>query len=149
MVCRKEPTMSRPKPRNPKAHKPFQPRKSLKTEAQKLDDLARKAARVFASSYETADDCAAECERRLLDVDTDLHCRRVPHEMWRERTGPGQPLAAAMADLIVENERHRQVLAELFQRFQAFVAQTAHETLAESESNFELVRTRLFPDNPV
>src|SRR5882724_7262868 len=109
--------MSRPKTRNPKAHKPFQPRKSLKTEAQKLDELARKAARVFASSYETAEDCAAECVRRLLDVDIDLNYRRVPHEMWRERTGHGQPLAAAMADLIVESERHRQVLAELFQRF--------------------------------
>jgi hypothetical protein len=145
---RKEPTMSRPKPRNPKAHKPFQPRKSLKTEAQKLDELAHKTARVFASSYETAVDSAAECEQRLLDVDADLNYRRVPHEMWRERTGPGQPLAAAMADLIGENERHRQVLAELFQRFEAIAAQTAHESLAEPESYFELVRTRLFPDDP-
>jgi hypothetical protein len=140
---RKEPTMSRPKPRNPKARKPFQPRKSLKTEAEKLDELAHKTARVFASSYETAED-----EQRLLDVDADLNFRRVPHEIWRERSGPGQPLAAAMADLIVENERHRQVLAEFFQRFEAIAAQTAHESLAEPESYFELVRTRLFPDDP-
>lgn len=140
-------TMSRKKPRSHKAQ-PFQPRRSLKTEGQKLDDLARDTARVFTSSYETAEDCATECERRLLDVDVDLNYRRVPHEMWRERTGPAQSLAAAMADLILENERHRQVIAELFQRFEGIAAQTMHENIPEPDSYFELVRTRLFPDDP-
>jgi hypothetical protein len=139
--------MSRKKPRNPRAQ-PFQPRRSLKTEAQKLDELARDTARVFTCLTETAADSATECERRLLDVDSDLNYRRVPLEIWRERTGPGQALASAMAALIAENERHRQVIAELFQRFEGIASQGIHEHIAEPETYFELVRTRLFPDDP-
>jgi hypothetical protein len=145
MARRKEPTMSRKKPRSPKTQ-PFQPRRGLRTEAQQLDDLARDTARVFTCSTETAEDCATECDRRLFEIDADVKYRRVPHEIWRERTGPAQALAAAMAELILENERHRTVIAELFQRFEAIAAQKTHEHIAEPDTYFQLVRTTLFPD---
>jgi hypothetical protein len=139
--------MSRKKPRSSKAQ-PFQPRRSLKTEAQQLDELARDTARAFTCSTETAEDCATECERRLSDVDADLNYRRVPHEIWRERGGSDEALACAMAELIVENERHRTIIAELFQRFEDIAAQKTHEHIAEPDTYFQLVRTKLFPDDP-
>ena len=143
----KELKMSRKKPRSPKG-KPFQPRRSVTTEGQKLDELARDAAGVFTCATKTAESCAAECEQRVLDVEGDLEYRSVAAEIWREHTGAtGHALVSAMADLIAENERHHDAIAELFERFETLAAQQTHEHIAESSDYFELVRTRLFPDD--
>jgi hypothetical protein len=133
------------KPRTQKVHKPIQPRQSSKTEAQKLDALVRDTAGVFTCDVETADDCACECERRLEDVDSDLNYRRVAHDIWKERDSRAEALVAAMADLISENERHRQAIAELFQRFELLAKQRdSHEHIGAPEDYFDLVRSRLF-----
>jgi hypothetical protein len=50
-----------------------------------------------------------------------------------------------MSDLIAENERHRQAIAELFQRFDALAKlEDFHVHIPEPENYFDLVRTRLF-----
>jgi hypothetical protein len=53
-----------------------------------------------------------------------------------------------MAELIAENERHRHVIAELFERFEGIVRQATHEHIAAPETYVDLVRARLFPDEP-
>lgn len=134
------------KPRTKKVHKPIQPRHSSKTEAQKLDELVRDTAGVFTCDIETAEDCACECQRRLEDVDSDLNYRRVAHEIWKEHGSSVEALVAAMAELISENERHRQAIAELSQRFELLAKQRdSHEHTGAPEDYFELVRSRLFP----
>jgi hypothetical protein len=132
------------KPRTKKVHKPTQPGQRSKTEAQKLDELVRDTAGVFTCDVETAEDCACECERRLEDVDSDLNYRRVAHEIWKERSDRAEALAAAMAELISENERHRQAIIELFQRFEILAKRESHEHIGAPEDYIDLVRSRLF-----
>jgi hypothetical protein len=115
-------------------------------QAQKLDAVIRDTARVFACAAETAGDCATECERRLLDVDADLNYRRLPHEIWNGRPGRVQALATAMADLITENERHRTVISELFQRFDDLAEQEDfHEHIELPENYLDRVRALFVP----
>jgi hypothetical protein len=140
--------MTRPKQRRkPKAR--TRQHHSPKSEAQKLEELIQDTARVFTCAQQTAEDCATECERRLSDADSDLQYRRVAHDIWRGRTGRVEALTAAMADLIAENERHRQAIDDLVQRFDALAnLEDFHEHIAEPETYFELVRTRLFGGPP-
>ena len=133
------------KPRTKKVLKRIPPRQSSKTEAQKLDEFVRDTAAVFTCDVETAEDCACECERRLEDLDSDLNYRRVAHDIWKGRSGRAEALAAAMAELISENERHRHAIAELFRRFELLAKQAdSHEHIDAPEHYFELVQSRLF-----
>jgi hypothetical protein len=133
------------KPRAKKVHKPAPPRQLAKPEAHKTEELVRDTAGVFTCDVETAEDCACECERRLEDVDSDLNYRRVAHEIWREHSSRAEALVIAMADLITENERHREAMASLIERFEVLAKQRAsHEHLDSPDNYFELVRTRLF-----
>src|SRR6266568_4759052 len=79
-------------------------------DAQELDKLVKATAATFRSSYETGEDCAAECEHRRADLLADLDYRRLPYEIWRGRPG-AEVLVSAMADLIAENERHLAAIA--------------------------------------
>lgn len=134
------------KPRAKKVHKPAH---SAKTEAQKLEQLARDTARVFTCDVETAEDCACECERRLEDVDSDLNYRRAAHEIWKDHSGRAEALVAAMAELISENERHRQVITDLVARFEQLATpRDSHEHIGAPENYFDLVRSRLFGASP-
>ncbi len=137
--------MTRPKQRS-KINKYGSQRPKPKTEAQKLEDVVLETARVFTCAHETAEDCATECERRLEDVDADLHYRRVPLDIWSGRPGRVQALAAAMAELITENERHKKVIAELFQRFEALAAlEDFHEHIEPPNKYVAVVRTLFEP----
>jgi hypothetical protein len=137
------------KPRAKKVHKPAQTLHSAKTEAQKTEALVRDTARVFTCDVETAEDCACECERRLEDVDSDLNYRRAAHDIWKAHSSCAPSLVAAMADLISENERHRQAIADLIQRFESLAEpRDSHQHIDAPEDYFELVRTRLFGTPP-
>lgn len=137
--------MARPKQRS-KINKYATQRPKPKTEAQKLQDVIRDTARVFTCATETAEDCATECERRLEDVDADLNYRRVPHDIWSARPGRVQVLATAMAELITENERHKKVIAELFQRFEELAAQQDfHEHIEPPDKYLDVVRALFEP----
>jgi hypothetical protein len=136
--------MSRRKNRT-KTGKPFQRRPSPKTEEQERDELSLDAARVFMCATETAEDCAAECEHRCLDLAADINYRRVAHDLWRDHRGPDHPLVIAMAELIVENERYSRVLDGLFRRFDLLATQEGgHDHIGEPERYFDLVRQRLY-----
>lgn len=140
--------MSRRKPRS-KASKPFQRKTSTKTEAQELDEISQDAARVFICAFETAEDCAAECERRRLDLDSDLNYRRTARDLWSENRGQEHQLVVAMAALIAENERHHQALEELERRFELMARQEGiHDHIGEPEQYFDLIRKRLFDTPP-
>ena len=133
------------KPRAKNVHKPAQSPQSSKAEMLKREEHARDTARVFTCDVETAEDCACECERRLEDVDSDLNYRRVAHDIWKVHRGHAEVLVSAIADLISENERHRQAITELFQRFELLARpRDAHEHIDAPEDYLELVRTRLF-----
>ena len=116
-----------------------------RTEAQQLEDDIRDTVSVFACASETSEDCATECERRLSDVEADLNYRRVAHDIWKGRTGRVQVLVTAMADLITENERHRQAIAELLRRFDALADQHLHEHIEHPENHLEIVRALFNP----
>jgi len=132
-----------------KAEKRRRRGQSPQTSAETFDALIRDTARVFTCALETAEDCATECERRRGDVDADLAYRRLAHDLWRERPGHVQTLAAAMADLITENERHRHAITALGRRFDTLAAQEdLHEHLDSPEHYYDLVRTRLFETPP-
>lgn len=137
--------MTRPKQRiKTKKHASISQRH--KTEAQKLDDVVRETARVFACASETAEDCATECGRRLTDVDLDLNYRRLPLEIWSGRPGRAETLATAMADLIAENERHQQAISDLLQRFEAMTKQgDFHDHIEHPERYLERVRALFEP----
>jgi hypothetical protein len=140
--------MSRRKPRS-KAAKPFQRKPSPKTEAEEFDEISQDAAQVFICDFETAVDCAAECERRRLDLDSDLNYRRVAHDLWSESRGKDHQLVVAMAALITENERHHQALAELEQRFDLMARREgSHDHIGEPEQYIDLIRERLFETPP-
>jgi len=140
--------MSRRKSRS-KAAKPFQRKANTKTEAQEFDEISQDAARVFICAFETAEDCAAECERRRLDLDADLNYRRVAHDLWSESRGQDHQLVVAMAEVITENERHHQALAVLERRFEIMGRQEGiHDHIGEPEQYFDLIRKRLFETPP-
>jgi hypothetical protein len=140
--------MSRKKPRS-KTAKPFQRKTSIKTETEEFDEITQDAARVFTCAFETAEDCAAECERRWMDLDADLNYRRVAHDLWSESRGQDHQLVVAMAALITENERHHQALKELEQRFEIMTRQEGiHDHIGEPKQYFDLIRKRLFETPP-
>jgi hypothetical protein len=137
------------KPRAKKVHKPTQPLRSSKTGEQKTEELVRDTARVFTCDVETAEDCACECERRLEDANSDLNYRRAAHDIWKAHSSRAPSLVAAMADLISENERHREAITDLIKRFELLAKQReSHEHIDTPEDYFELVRTRLFGTPP-
>ncbi len=115
-------------------------------DAQKLDKLVKATAATFRSSYETGEDCAAECDHRRADLLADLDYRRLPYEIWRGRPG-AEVLVSAMADLIAENERHLVAIEQLCRRFDDLSKNgTWHETLGPDLVPDELIRRRLFSD---
>ena len=139
--------MARPKQR-PKSNKYGPQRPQPKTEAQKTEDSIRETAAVFTCAHETAEDCATECERRLGEIEHDLDYRRVAYGIWTGRTGRVQPLVAAMAELITENERHHKVMTELFHRFEALGAlDDFHEHIDTPEKYIDIVRTLFGPSD--
>jgi hypothetical protein len=120
----------------------------LQRDAQELDRLVKSTAAAFRSSYETGEDCAAECDRRRDDLLADLDYRRLTYEIWRGRPG-AEALESAIADLLAENERHLAAILQLCRRFDDLSKnQTWHETLGPDVVPDELVRSRLFSDPP-
>jgi hypothetical protein len=117
-------------------------------DAKELDKLVETTAAVFRSSFETGEDCGAECDHRRDDLLADLDYRRLPYEIWRGRPG-AEALVSAMADLIAENERHLAAILELGRRFDDLRDnQTWHETLSPDAVPDELIRSRLFSEPP-
>lgn len=116
-------------------------------EALELDKLVKNTAAAFRSSFDTGEDCAAECARRRDDLIADLDYRRLPYEIWRGRPG-AEPLVAAMAALIAENERHLAAIGGLFDRFDNLATNTWSEDLGADVVPDDLIRRTLFSDPP-
>ena len=78
----------------------------------------------------------------------DLRFRRLTHEIWRDRPG-AEPLVSALANLIAETERHLAAIEQLSRRFDDLTENgTWHETLSPEVVPDELIRRRLFSDDP-
>jgi hypothetical protein len=116
-----------------------------KQEDLELDKLVKETAAAFRSSFETGEDAATECRRRADDLIADLEYRRLPYEIWRGRPG-AEPLVAAMADLIAENERHLAAIEALLRRFDSLASSSWSETLGPDVVPDDLIRRRLFSD---
>lgn len=122
--------------------------KRAQRDVQELDALVTDTAAAFRSSHEIVEDSATECERRRADLDADLQYRRLAHEVWRGRPG-AEPIAAAMADLIAENERHLVAIEQLCRRFDELSRNPpCHLDLDAADVPDDLVRRRLFSDSP-
>lgn len=140
--------MARPKQRSKNnKHGPQHPKP--KTAAQKHEDAIRDTAAVFTCAHEMAEDCATECERRLGEIDLDLDYRRVAHDIWVGRTGRVEPLIAAMAELIAENQRHQKVMTGLFERFEALgKLDDFHVHIDTPDKYLDIVRTLFGEPSP-
>lgn len=115
-----------------------------KRDAQELDDLVRETAAVFRSSFDTGEDSATECNRRCEDLEADLNYRRLAHEIWRGRPG-AEALSAAMADLLIENERHLIAMTDLRRRFVDLGHPAAIDVILDAvDIPDDLIRTMLF-----
>jgi hypothetical protein len=89
----------------------------------------------FTCSTEVAEDFAYRCLRGREDVEYDLLYNRVAHEIWRDRPGPAQQIAEALAAFAAERERYVQTLQELERRLSALAQQgPQHEHLKPSRS---------------
>jgi len=117
-------------------------------DAQELAALVKDTAAVFRSSFDTGEDCAAECDNRRADLLADLGYRRLSHEIWQGRPG-AEALASAIADLIAENERHVAAMVDLGRRFEALGQQEVDDIVLDAHAvPADFVRSRLFPPPP-
>ena len=66
----------------------------------------------------------------------------------RPRLQGAEPLAAAMADLISETERHLAAIEQLARRFSDLADGTWYENLDRALVPDDLIRRRLFSDPP-
>ena len=123
-------------------------RRRSQRDAQDLALLVKDTAEVFRSSFDTGEDCAAECNRRRDDLDADLKYRRLTYEIWQNRPG-AESLASAMADLLAENERHLVAMTDLCRRFVDLGHRDAIDIILGADVvPDELVRSRLFASLP-
>lgn len=133
--------------REKKLTKSEKQKRRLQRDAQEFEKLVKNTAVTFRSSYETGEDCAAECDHRRADLLADLDYRRLAYDIWRGRPG-AEVLVSAMGDLIAENERHLAAIEQLCRRLDDLSKNgTWHETLGPDLVPDELVRRSLFPDS--
>lgn len=137
--------MSRQEKRKPS--KAAREARKAEREASELETAVKNTAATFRSSFESGRDGASECNNRRDDLVLDLSFRRLAHEIWRDRPG-AEPLAAAMADLISETERHLAAIEQLARRFSDLADGTWYENLDRALVPDDLIRRRLFSDPP-
>jgi len=125
-------------------------RRRRKRDNQQFSNVVQDTAGVFTCSSEIANDFQYQCENRLEDLDCDLRYARLAHELWVERPGPTQQIAAALANLVTEYQRHLDALTPLAQRFADLAAapELQHCHLGPPEAYLDLVWRRIFPDLP-
>ena len=133
------------RPANPEKRR----RKQELQERRQDTNLIMDTAARFTCSTEVAEDFAYQCSRGREDVEYDLLYNRVAHEIWRDRPGPAQQIAEALASFAGERERYVHALQELEKRFSALAQQgPQHEHLEPVEKYQELIRSRIFPEHP-
>ena len=133
------------RPQNPEKRR----RKQELQERRQNTNLIMDTAACFTCSTEVAEDFAYQCLRGREDVEYDLLYNRVAHEIWRDRPGPAQQIAEALAAFAAERERYVQTLQELEKRFSALAQQgPKHEHIEPVEKYQELIRSRIFPEHP-
>ena len=133
------------RPQNPEKRRRKQELQDLRQDTNLIMDTAAR----FTCSTEVAEDFAYQCSRGREDVEYDLLYNRVAHEIWRDRSGPAQQIAEALAAFAAERERYVQTLQELEKRFSALAQQgPKHEHIEPVEKYQELIRSRIFPERP-
>ena len=113
---------------------------------QVLEDFVEDTVGRFTCSTETAGDFAFHCHERAEELDAHLVLARLAHEIWNDK--PQVALAAALADLASEEQRHRDALAELGRRFDSLADEQSHHHLDPRDAYRPLIRERLLPADP-
>jgi hypothetical protein len=111
-----------------------------------FDDFVQDTAAHFTCSTETAADFAFHCQDRATDLDVDLALAQVAQEIWHDKSQPS--LLAVLADLAAEEQRHRDALAALGERFQSLVREQGHQHLDPPEAYRRLIRQRILAEPP-
>jgi hypothetical protein len=133
------------RPANPEKRRRKQELQDLRQDTNLIMDTAAR----FTCSTQVAEDFAYQCLRGREDLEHDLLYNRVAHEIWRDRPGPAQQIAEALAAFAAERERYVQALQELERRFSALAQQgPQHEHLEPVDKYQELIRSRIFPEHP-
>ena len=102
------------------------------------------AERLFCSTT-TATDAAHMCELRLEDAEADLRIVHLYHEVWSEQqSGPARDLAAPLAEILTELDRHHAAMLALARRLDVIAAGDAfHDHLPQAPDALERVRRAL------
>jgi hypothetical protein len=111
-----------------------------------FDDFVQDTAARFTCSTETAADFAFHCQSRGTDLDVDLELARLAQEIWQDKSQPS--LATALADLANEEQRHRDALVALGQRFDSLANEQSHQHLDPVEDYRVLIRQRILSEQP-
>jgi hypothetical protein len=111
-----------------------------------FDDFVQDTAARFTCSTETAADFAFHCQSRGTDLDVDLALARLAQEIWQDKSQAS--LVAALADLASEEQRHRDALVALGQRFDALANEQNHQHLDPPEDYRLLIRQRILSEQP-
>jgi hypothetical protein len=129
-----------------KKRKPNRMERQKKQEKQAKEELEAVVSDMGATltcSTEISGDLAWQCGHWRDEVEDDLRFNRLAYEFWREAV-PGAPaLLHAIADLVTEQERHREALSLLEVRFLALEEQDDHEHLEPIQTYQERIRSIL------
>lgn len=80
------------------------------------------------------------------DLEDDLRFNRLAHEVWAGKPGRAEELAAAIANLQAERERHLEALVKIGKSFAKPGGENIHGHLDVPDHAY--VRSHLFPDPP-
>ena len=113
---------------------------------QELDILLREMASNYRCSTRLARDLAVQCFTRLEDLAFDMDCSRAALDFWSPEPSSAAPVVGVFRDLVVEHERHADMIAELHDRLIAFSKDPAvHQDLGLPVSYYKnQLRLRLF-----
>lgn len=112
------------------------------------EDLIVDTAAVYTCSFEVALDYTSQCQKHTEDFEDDLVFAKLARDLWKDRPGKGEKIAAALSDLIEARQEYLKAVTELTSRFEALMDPKNHEHLDPIEKYRERVHYGLFPDQP-
>jgi hypothetical protein len=136
--------------RKKKIHRQQRRRLQRQKRDSQAENIVFDTAAVFTCATETAQDFVHQCESRIEDVEIDLTFTDLAKEIWAAHPARAKSLTDALIALAAEQQRYLALLEEFCDRFDALAADQAlaHQHLDPVEPYRDLVRRRLFPDNP-
>lgn len=122
-------------------------KQSNKRPTNDFDDVIQDTAAVFSCLHETAQDFEYQCQTSAEELEGDLRFTKLAHEIWNDKSGRAQELAAALDALLIERQRHLDALVNIGRAFRKLADDNIHDHLDVPDK--EYVRSRLFPKTAI